>query len=181
MLFRLGLPSSSARGRGRGWSFDDSVPTTQLIAENAARDVGGAIEAMEPPRGACRVIAVTFRAGDFDGDFADKFLVLGHVEVLGAPTRPNKPVATYGAPATERAGGPLRSVSSSAAALASNSSDNTSNYPDNMSMSVPALRRPSNDGGGDDVEATTTTTAARAVVEVAAIPSEVSSIPSEPR
>ena len=149
MLFRLGLPSSSARGRGRGWSFDDSVPTAQVIAENAARDVGGTIEAMEPPGDrACRVIAVTFRAAD-GGDFADKFLVLGHVEVLGAPTAApaTEPVATS-APATERAGGPLRSVSSSAAAFASNLSDNMS---DNMSMSVPALRRPSNDGGGDDV------------------------------
>ena len=149
MLFRLGLPSSSARGRGRGWSFDDSVPTAQVIAENAARDVGGTIEAMEPPGDrACRVIAVTFRAAD-GGDFADKFLVLGHVEVLGAPTAApaTEPVATS-APATERAGGPLRSVSSSAAAFASNLLDNMS---DNMSMSVPALRRPSNDGGGDDV------------------------------
>ena len=56
MLFRLGLPSSSARGRGRGWSFDDSTPTPRLIAEKAAMDVGGAIEAMDPPRGACRVL-----------------------------------------------------------------------------------------------------------------------------
>ena len=74
---------------------------------------------MEPPGDrACRVIALTFRAAD-GGDFADKFLVLGHVEVLGAPTAApaTEPVATS-APATERAGGPLRSVSSSANGVA---------------------------------------------------------------
>ena len=85
MLFRLGLPCTSARGRGKGWSWRDDVPRAQAFAENAAKDVGGAIEGMDPPEDEpCRVVAVTFRAED-GGDFTGKFLVLGHVEVLGVP------------------------------------------------------------------------------------------------
>ena len=171
MLFRLGLPCTSARGRGKGWSWRDDVPRAQAFAENAAKDVGGAIEGMDPPEDEpCRVVAVTFRAED-GGDFTGKFLVLGHVEVLGVPaagwaasssTGAASAVAlarggsleNYGSgsnerPASpssiERAGSPMRSVSSSAAALAS------------MSMSVPALRMnpgvpngSSDDEGGDD-------------------------------
>ena len=167
MLFRLGLPCTSARGRGKGWSWRDDVPRAQAFAENAAKDVGGAIEGMDPPEDEpCRVVAVTFRAED-GGDFTGKFLVLGHVEVLGVPaagwaasssTGGASAVAlarggsleNYGSgsnerPASpssiERAGSPMRSVSSSAAALAS------------MSMSVPALRmHPGVPNGSSDDE-----------------------------
>ena len=167
MLFRLGLPCTSARGRGKGWSWRDDVPRAQAFAENAAKDVGGAIEGMDPPEDEpCRVVAVTFRAED-GGDFTGKFLVLGHVEVLGVPAAGWAASSSTGAasaialarggslenygsgsnerPASpssiERAGSPMRSVSSSAAALAS------------MSMSVPALRmNPGVPNGSSDDE-----------------------------